>query len=255
LKKIPIIFLAVLIQAIAFGCLVALVWLLPLLIEPPYNPLFLSLIMGLMATLFSYLIKLPKWWLWLQLFFPIIAYLVIREELNPLYGLLIFVLLLLIFSNSFVNRVPLYLTNTKTRLALSKLIKDLSEVNFIDLGSGLGGNVVYMFKQPQVKTSVGVETAPLPYLLSKINCFLNGGEIYAEDLWTTSLQNFNLVYVFLSPQPMPKLWQKIVVEMDKDSVLVSNSFSIPGVTPSEIWELSDRRKTNLYIYYLKDFKK
>jgi hypothetical protein len=32
--------------------------------------------------------------------------------------------------------------------------------------------------------------------------------------------------------------------------LVSNSFAIEGVEPREVWELSDKRQTQLFIYQI-----
>ncbi len=244
------------VQAVAFVILVIVVWFLPLVIAPPYNLLYLSVLMGFIALILSILINLPKWWLWLQLFFPVIIYLALQQEINPLYFLAIFILLWLIFSNSFGNRVPLYLTNNSTRQALLILMEETNhkEIKFIDLGSGFGGNVVFISKQNNVINSVGVETAPIPYAISKLNSFINGGQIYAQNLWKTSLKDYNFIYAFLSTESMPELWQKIILEADENTIFVSNSFAVPEVTPTQIWELADSRKTHLYIYNVKEFK-
>ena len=58
------------------------------------------------------------------------------------------------------------------------------------------------------------------------------------------------MYAFLSPEPMPKLWEKIVNEMPSGSVFISNSFAVPNVTPDDIWQLPDARQTILYLYRL-----
>ena len=68
------------------------------------------------------------------------------------------------------------------------------------------------------------------------------------DIWLADITQVDLVYVFLSPVPMPDIWQKACAEMKSGSWLVSNSFSIPNVEPEEIWELSDRRQTQLWLY-------
>ena len=47
---------------------------------------------------------------------------------------------------------------------------------------------------------------------------------------------------------MPQLHAKASREMKPGSMLVSNSFAVPGVDATEIWELADRRKTRLYLY-------
>ncbi len=249
----PKVVIAGLIQLVSFILLIIIVWLLPMLISPPYNPLFLSLGMGLIAVSFSVWFKLPRWWFLLQFIFPLAIYLALDSALTPLFSLIAFLALWLIFSNSFKDRVPLYLTNNMTREALKDLASSIDNVRFIDLGSGLGGNVVYMSKLDKVTESIGVETAPLPYLISKIYSKLAGGEILAQDLWKVNLQNFNLVYAFLSPEPMEKLWLKVRSEMLPDTIFVANSFAVPNIEPSEIWQLADSRKTHLYIYKLKDF--
>lgn len=254
MQNIPKILLAVLAQAISFALLYVLVGFLPFFTPPPYNPLILTLLMGLFASILSYLIRLPKWWLGLQISSPVAIYLVLQTSTNPWLYLVFFIVIWLFFSNSTFNRVPLYLTNNKTRQALAQLASSIGSVSFIDLGSGLGGNVTFMSKQQAVVSAKGVETAPLPYFISKINCLFNGGVISAQSFWNISLTDYNLVYAFLSPDPMAKLWVKAIKDMDKNAVFVSNSFAIKNVVPSEIWELDDARKTHLYIYNLADFK-
>ncbi len=255
LNKLPKIVLAIFIQLMVFMSIFVLIRFLPPFISPPYNLFFLTLLIGVIASLISAIIKMPKWWIGLQLLFPVVIYSAIQLSINPIYYLVVFILLWLVFSNSFGNRVPLYLTNNKTRQALAKLIENIETVKFIDLGSGLGGNVVYMAKQANIIQSLGVETAPIPYIISKINSLINGGEIIAQDIWKTPLANFNVIYAFLSPEPMERLWEKILNEMSRDGVFISNSFAVPNIAPTEIWELSDSRKTQLYIYRLKEFKK
>jgi hypothetical protein len=70
------------------------------------------------------------------------------------------------------------------------------------------------------------------------------------DFWKTNLAEFDVVYAFLSPVPMPALWEKACLEMRKGSVLVSNSFVIPNVKAKRVIEVGDRRKTRLYVYVL-----
>jgi hypothetical protein len=256
LLRLPKILIAIFAQLFAFLSLFLLIKFLPYILEPPYHPLFLAIVMGAFAGVFSRFLRLPNWWLGWQFFLPILIYLAMKLTISPWYYLAAFILLWLVFSNSFGNRVPLYLTNNKTREALGTLIKTEKNVKFLDIGSGLGGNVSFMAQQDNVVISVGVETAPLPYLLSKINIGLSGagGTILAKDLWKMPLQEFSLVYAFLSPEPMPKLWQKIIAEMDEKAIFVSNSFPVSEIEPSEVWQLADQRETHLFIYRLQDFK-
>lgn len=248
MNSVPKIALALLGQGVAFALLAALVWLLSYVVAPPYPWWALVWVQGGLAALLSAYLGLPGWWRWIQLFFPVALYWALQLDLHPAWSLSAFVLLWLVFANASKERVPLYLTNPTTRHALKALAEGRAALNFLDLGCGLGGNVAFMARLPEVGRSVGVETAPLPYLVSLIQTRLRGGEVLAQNLWKTSLGEYDLVYAFLSPEPMPRLWRKVTDEMKPGSVFVSNSFAVPSVEPTEVWELGDTRQTRLFIY-------
>lgn len=217
-------------------------------IEPPYAYWVLVLIQASLAALVSCRLGLPCWWRWIQFLIPVGLYAGVLVEFNPLWALGLFVVVWLVFSNAFTERVPLYLTNRTTRNALKDLVKRKRNIRFLDLGCGLGGNVTFMSQLKGVAESHGVETAPIPYIISKLLTSFRGGRTFAMDLWKTELAYYDVVYAFLSPEPMPKLWQKVTEEMHPGSIFISNSFEVPGIEPTEVWELDDPRKTILYIY-------
>lgn len=276
LLKCPKIVLALAVQVVALGILALGVLFAPYFFQPPYSPWGLVLIQALLSLGISRWLGWPVWWLLIQFFLPFGLYLGLTLAFNPTWALLIFGLLWLLFRNAFTERVPLYLTNATTRQALKKMAKEqvgrLDKVRFLDLGCGLGGNVVFMSQQRGVVQSHGVETAPIPYALSKIHSWIGGqgklsflkrrflsqesietntvAEVFAQDMWKTDLSRYNLVYAFLSPEPMSKLWLKVISEMPKEAVFISNSFAVPNIDPTSIWQLSDARQTVLYIYRL-----
>jgi SAM-dependent methyltransferase len=254
LARFPKIIVALLAQMVALAVLAGIVWWLPWVVSPPYPLWALVIAQGVLAAFLSCRMGLPCWWRVIQFSLPVGLYLGVHYAINPVWALGIFLVLWLVFFNAIKERVPLYLTNATTRNALKRLIKRRKSVRFLDLGCGLGGNVVFMAQQVNVERSDGVETAPIPYLIAKLYSLLRGGEVFAMDLWKTQLDYYDVVYAFLSPEPMPKLWEKIREEMREDAVFVSNSFAVPDVEPSEVWSLSDRRETQLYVYYLSDFK-
>lgn len=250
LNKMPKIIVALLIQLLVLVFLAGAVYVASFFIEPPYPYWLLVAIQAVAAAWITPKFGLPNWWRWIQLLIPLGLYLGVTLGFDPFWALILFVVVGLVFSNAFKEQVPLYLTNDTTRQALKELVKRKRHVHFLDLGCGLGGNVAFMSQLKAVRESHGVETAPLPYLASKLVTTFRGGRSFAMDIWKTDLAYYDVVYAFLSPEPMPKLWEKVKEEMPTGGLFVSNSFAVPGVEPTEIWELADTRKTKLFIYQL-----
>lgn len=206
------------------------------------------LVQSVIAALVTKLLGLPVWWVWIGLCFPAAMALALNAGDLPAWPFGVgFVVLYLLFSNTARERVPLYLTNRATTEALASLMQQRNARRFIDLGSGLGGVVRAL--DGEGRQATGVETAPLVWLASAIlSKFKRRGRMLRQDIWATDMSGQDVVYAFLSPEPMPALYDKARREMRPGSLLVSNSFAVPGIEPSEIWELSDRRKTRLYLY-------
>jgi SAM-dependent methyltransferase len=206
------------------------------------------LLQGGLAALICGLLRLPRWWLLIAFLFPLAmgsALLIGNLPAWP-FGLA-FLVLALVFSNTTRGRVPLYLTNAETASVLKDLMRDRKALRMLDLGCGLGGVVRAL--DGEGRQARGVENAPAVYLAARLLSLLTGkGEIRRGDLWKTDVSQEDVVYAFLSPAPMAALWQKLSTEMKPGSLFVSNSFPVPDIDPDEIWELSDNRKTRLYLY-------
>lgn len=249
--KLPSIVLALLIQLAVLLFLALAVWLAHYFIAPPYPLWVLVLLQGGLAAVLSCKLGLPCWWRWIQLLIPIGLYVGLSAQISSWWGLAGFVLLFMVFFNASSERVPLYLSNATTHGALQKLAKEKGTKRFMDLGSGLGGAVVAVAQVESVEKSEGVENAPLPYAVSGLrqkmarNPKLN---FYMNNIWQTDLSHYDLVYAFLSPEPMERLWEKVCREMPKEGWFVSNSFAVPNVEPTEVWELEDGRRTQLFLY-------
>jgi hypothetical protein len=206
---------------------------------------------GGLAAVLSRAFGLAVWWSWIGLAFPFAVALALAAGSLPAWPFgLAFLLLYLFFSNTARERVPLYLTNRATTGALRQLMIDRGATAFIDLGSGLGGVVRALAGEG--RTALGCETAPMAFLISAVLSKLTGrGTIQRRDIWSADIAAADLVYVFLSPEPMPAIYDKARREMKPGSLLVSNSFAVPGIDADEIWDLSDRRKTRLFLYQIK----
>jgi hypothetical protein len=201
------------------------------------------------AILLSLLLRLPSWWLPIQgLFVPALLF-TLSLNLPPGIFLAGFILLWLVFRSNTRERVPLYLSNETTWQALAELLPQRKGFVFLDLGCGLGGLLAYLAERSPDGTFHGVESAPASFLVSwlrlrkKINAQVRYG-----NLWKESLEPYDVVYAFLSPEPMLDLWRKARNEMRPDSLFVSNTFAVPDVAPTRTLLLNDSRRTRLLIW-------
>lgn len=206
-------------------------------------------IQSIAAMLLSLLLRLPSWWLLIQgLFVPALLF-TLSFNLPSNFFLAGFILLWLVFRNNTRERVPLYLSNEATWQALAELLPQRKCFVFLDLGCGLGGLLAYLAEQRSDAEFQGVESAPALFLVSwlrlrgKVNAHVRYG-----NLWRERLETYDVVYAFLSPEPMPKLWRKAKNEMRSGSLFISNSFDVPGVAPTRSLLLNDSRRTRLLIW-------
>lgn len=212
------------------------------------DPLFVAASQGIAAAFTSYKLEAPPWWQAIHLLFWPLIVLALTLDIPPTWYLGVFLLLVVIFWRVSQTRVPLYLTNDDTVRRLADLLP-AGSARVLDLGCG-NGRVLGKLAQARPDIHfVGIEYAPLPWLWSRIRCLsINNCTVIRGDYWKHALTAFDLVYAFLSPEPMPRLWQKAQAEMLPHAILVSNSFAVPDVPPDRVIDVADRRKTRLYCY-------
>lgn len=211
-------------------------------------PLLMALLQGGVAAAIAFRLRAPRWWLPIHLFFVPLAVLVQRADIAPGWFLAGFVLLFLVFWRTDKSRVPLYLSNRQTATALAAQLPP-APCRVLDIGCGDGGLLRRLALARPDCAYVGIEYAPLPWLLAKLRCFrLANVTVRLGDFWDEPLAGYGLVYAFLSPAPMLRLWIKAGAEMAPDALLVSNSFTVPGVEADRIVKVADRRATRLYLY-------
>lgn len=216
---------------------------------PGHSFLGLAMIQGGFAAGTSLALKSDRWWLPIHLLFSPALVLTNGLHLDPRWFLGAFVLLALVYWSSFRTQVPLYLSNRITAQALLELLPNDKNLDVMDLGCGTGGLLRNLALERPLMRFEGIETAPLPWLVALLttrslaNCHIKHG-----DFWQHSLASYGLVYAFLSPVPMSRLWAKACQEMSPGTLLVSNSFAIPNVQAERILSVADKRQTQLYIY-------
>lgn len=208
-----------------------------------------SLAIGAVALVFATLSRQPWWWRIMHASFMPLVWLTRGLNIEPGWFLLAFIVLLLVYRGALSGQVPLYLSNKQTVAALAELLAERGPGRFLDLGAGLGSITVPLADRYPDSHFTGYENAPLTWLAGRL---LSVGrpniDWRRDDLWQARLGDYDVVYAFLSPVPMARLWAKIEAEMAPGSLFVSNSFPVPGVTPDQVIEVDCTPARPLYCY-------
>ncbi|MDO8350312.1 MAG: class I SAM-dependent methyltransferase [Gallionella sp.] len=230
-------------------------------LEFQFTPLSFALACGLLAASFSHLAGLARWWLFIQLCFAPALVLMLAFDIPPGIFLTAFLIMLAVYWSTFRTQVPLYLSSNKVWNALENLLPSHSGggvggegFRFIDLGSGLGGVLTHLARIRSDGHYTGVESAPLPLLWSWLrckpyrNCKVHWGSIWDEKLAACNLAQYDVVFAYLSPVPMERLWHKARAEMRPGSVFISSTFTVPEQTPCQTLEIDDLHHSTLLVW-------
>jgi hypothetical protein len=227
---------------IAVG-LLALIY--PAMLE---RPLAVAVLQGLCAAYTSHKLGAPPWWHAIHLGFMPLAVVASGLPVPPGWYLGAFLLLLVVYWRVAQSRVPLYLSSEAAAVAVAALLPG-QRCRVMDLGCGNGLLLRRMARLRPDCSFVGIEYAPLPWLWAWLACAgTTNCLIVRGDYWRHSLADYDLVYAFLSPVPMPRLWAKASAEMKAGAWLVSNTFAVPEREPDAVVEVPDGRKTRLHCY-------
>ncbi len=210
-----------------------------------------SLAIGAVAFLLASLTRQHWWWRLIHtLFVPAIA-LLSAQNIAPGWYLAAFLLTFLIYRGALTNRVPLYLSTQRTSRALAQILPEHAVGKVVDLGAGIGSIVCRLANMRPDLQVTGIENSLFPWTIGRLRSFrLRNSRWILGSFWELPLADFDVVYAYLSPAPMPSLWLKVVQEMRSGTLFISNSFEVPDIEPTRVIELDDRRKTRLYCYRL-----
>lgn len=241
---------------VAAGLLRLAQFLLPALAGPVATaPAWaLALWVGGVAALLGGALGLERWWRLFLVLLPPAFVLLLAVGLGAGWYLALFLLLVGVYWSTFSTRVPLYLAGPKVRAALLALLPQPgTPLRFIDLGCGLGGVVLALARARPDGEFTGVELAPLPAWIGQLRRALGGpanARLLRASLWDQPLADADIVYVFLSPVPMAALWEKARREMRAGSLLVSNTFVVPGFPPDRVVDIDDARGSRLLVWQM-----
>jgi hypothetical protein len=206
---------------------------------------------GVSAVVLGALAGLPVWWLPINLLFVPAAHALLGWQIPAALYLAAFCVLFAVNVAAWRHRVPLFLSSAKVTAALSALLPQHAGFRLLDLGCGTGSMLRDLALARPDGNYHGIETAPVSYLLSRWRAGARAAvRITWGDFWFADLARYDVVYAYLSPTPMARLWAKARREMRPDSLLVSNTFAIPGVAPSYVIPVGDRMHSILYVWQM-----
>jgi hypothetical protein len=217
--------------------------------QPLAPSLPLAFFQGVLAAGIGSLLRSERWWIAIHLAFSPALVAALRLDLPPAVPLAVLAGLTFVFWTTFRGEVPLFLSSRASADALLALLPQHPGVQVVDLGAGTGSLLRRLAQARPDARFTGIEHAPLPYLAARLNARgLANLTIRRSDLWRQALGGQDVVYAFLSPRVMERLWEKARAEMRPGSLLVSSSFPVPDVAPERLVEVPDRRGTKLYCY-------
>lgn len=227
---------ALLLQCVALFAVLSIAFGLEAIFNLSLSILVAALVQGAIAAGLSFWRKLAPWWLAIQFFFPVVLVVALSFQLPPSLFLGAFLLFLMLYWSTFRTQVPYYPSRLSIWQAVNDLLPDDENVRFIDIGSGLGGLTLHLAQRHPAGKFVGIEIAPLPWLVSSLRARLTHSSACFErgDYRLLNFADYDVVFAYLSPVAMPGLWEKARAEMRPGSLLLSYEFSIPGAPASAI---------------------
>ena len=204
---------------------------------------------GILAALIGAAIGLPRWWLPFQLLAPTAMALLVLSGLPTWVSLAVLAVLVLLYGGGVATRVPLYLSNRAAHRALAELLRGRETPSAIDLGAGFGGPMRHLAAVFPGGRFDSVEASPVTCLIAWLLALpRRNARVRWGDLWQAGLADRDLVYAFLSPEPMPRLWERFLAEARPGTLLVSNTFPVPGIEPGHVIDLPGRDDARLLVY-------
>jgi hypothetical protein len=207
------------------------------------------LVHGLLAGGIGLGLGLPRWWLPFQVLAPGAFAVLLLVGLPPWVSAAALIVLVLLYGGGVATRVPLYLSNRAACEELSKLLADLPTPQAIDLGAGFGGPMRALAASHPQGRFLSVEASPATWLVAWLLALPRRAvTVRWGDLWSADLAHADLVYVFLSPEPMPQIWERFQATAKPGALLVSNTFPVPGATAQQVIDLPGRDDARLFVY-------
>ncbi len=153
-------------------------------------------------------------------------------------------------------RIPYYPSREEAIKTLLKTINIKPGSKFMDLGCGDSRILIELARKYDDIKLYGVDINP--YLvnigrrranrLRLNNIFIQQGNLFNQDL-----NNFDIIYVYLTRDALKKLYNKFVDFLNKGGEIIAYDIPIPNIIPAEIIPV-EKTHGKHYLYYYKAIK-
>lgn len=173
-------------------------------------------------------------------------------QLVILFILLIYTLALMVSLLSqlrahYITRVPFVPTHRSDVVDLVKRLPVTAKDIVIDLGCG-NGRVLFVIERLTGATVRGYEMEGWPFWYAKIKRMVLGSKVkfVSGSFFNHNWSDSTIIYAYLLPFLLPKVWEKFKSECAPGTRLVSRDFLVPGVAPTQEWKTPSNHTMRVY---------
>ena len=118
-----------------------------------------------------------------------------------------------------------------------------------ELGAAWGGLAVPLARAFPDRRIIAYELSTIPWLFLSLRVRVSGLkniEVVRRDFFRDDLSKAAIVVCYLHPKSMVRLSTKLRSELTPGTVVVSNTFALPGWAPEQTSQLTDLYRTKIY---------
>ena len=145
---------------------------------------------------------------------------------------------------------PMPSSHQATQVILA-MLPERVEGTIVELGSGWGTLAFPIYRNGSESRVIGMEVSFFPWLWSRlVKCIMGykNLNLVRQDFHRASLREASVVVCYLFPQAMTNLHEKLREELRPGSLVISNTFRLPGWSPEKVVVLQDAYRTPVYLY-------
>lgn len=160
--------------------------------------------------------------------------------------------MILALFGALVAPVPFVPVSSTVTDALPGLLKLTSDSVLYDLGCGDARVLMRVALTSPYKKMIGVEKAPLPYLLAQWHLLLDKPKnvtVLYKDIFKVPVRDATHIFMYMFPKVVNKLYPTLVAELKPGTRVISCDFPFDHKTPTETHKVGTGYFSHtLYIY-------